>query len=251
MQPMLEQIRIVLVGTTHPGNIGSSARAMKVMGLEQLWLVAPEHFPDATATALASGADDVLARARVVGTLEEAVADCRLVIGTSARLRSLPWPLQTPREAAEQLRANPPGGPIALVFGREASGLSNQEMQLCQRMVHVPTSMEYGSLNLAMAVQILCYEMRMAALEGQGVSQVPDSPPARAEDLERLFVHMQDVLEKAGFLNPKSPRHLMARLRRLYMRAGLDENEVKILRGILTAYEHVPGRTAHGQDGSV
>ena len=237
---MLEQIRIVLVGTTHPGNIGSSARAMKVMGLEQLWLVAPEHFPHAEATALASGADDLLARARVVDTLEEAVADCRLVVGTSARLRSLPWPLQTPREVAEQVVANPTEGAVALVFGREASGLSNQEMHLCQAMVHVPTAEEYGSLNLAMAVQILCYELRMAVLGGTGVLQLPDSPPARAEDLERLFVHMQEVLEKSGFLNPKSPRHLMARLRRLYLRAGLDEKEVNILRGILSAYETTP-----------
>ncbi|MCJ7556614.1 MAG: RNA methyltransferase [Gammaproteobacteria bacterium] len=237
---MLEQIRIVLVGTTHPGNIGSSARAMKVMGLEQLWLVAPEHFPDATATALASGADDLLARARVVDTLEEAVADCRLVVGTSARLRSLPWPLQTPREVAQQVLANPPGGDVALVFGREASGLSNQEMHLCQAMVHVPTAQEYGSLNLAMAVQILCYEIRMAVLGGDGARQIPDSPPARAEDLERLFLHMQEILELSGFLNPKSPRHLMARLRRLYLRAGLDEKEVNILRGILSAYQTTP-----------
>jgi tRNA (cytidine32/uridine32-2'-O)-methyltransferase len=248
---MLEQIRIVLVGTTHPGNIGSSARAMKVMGLEQLWLVAPVHFPDATATALASGADDLLAAARVVDTLEEAVADCRLVVGTSARLRSLPWPLHTPRETAEYLVSNPHGGPVALVFGREASGLSNQEMQLCQRMVHVPTAEEYGSLNLAMAVQILCYEMRMATLGGQGVSQEPDSPPARAEDLERLFVHMQDVLERSGFLNPRSPRHLMARLRRLYLRAGLDEKEVNILRGILSAYEHSPAGAGRDPDESM
>lgn len=238
---MLENIRIVLVGTTHPGNIGSSARAMKVMGLSKLWLVAPKLFPNATATAMASGADDLLAEARVVDTLEEAVADCRLVVGTSARLRALSWPLQTPREAAEQILEKPPGGPVALVFGREASGLSNEEMQQCHRMIHVPTAEHYGSLNLAMAVQILCYEMRMAALGGKGVVQPPGFPPARAEDLERFFAHLQEVLQKTGFLDPDNPRHLMARLRRIYMRADLDENEVNILRGILSSYEYRRG----------
>ncbi|MDH3401324.1 MAG: tRNA (cytosine(32)/uridine(32)-2'-O)-methyltransferase TrmJ [Chromatiales bacterium] len=238
---MLENIRIVLVGTTHPGNIGSSARAMKVMGLKQLWLVAPKLFPNASATAMASGADDLLSEARVVDTLEEAVADCRLVVGTSARLRALAWPLQTPREAAEQIVQSPPGGPVAIVFGREASGLSNEEMQQCHRMIHVPTAEDYGSLNLAMAVQILCYELRTAVLGGKGIAQAPGFPPARAEDLERFFTHLQEVLEKTGFLDPGNPRHLMARLRRIYLRAELDENEVNILRGILSSYEYGRG----------
>ena len=238
---MLENIRIVLVGTTHPGNIGSSARAMKVMGLKQLWLVAPKLFPNASATAMASGADDLLAEARVVDTLEEAVADCRLVVGTSARLRALAWPLQTPREAAEQIVQSPPGGPVALVFGREASGLSNEEMQQCHRMIHVQTAEDYGSLNLAMAVQILCYEIRMAG--GRAMSQPPGFPPARSEDLERFFVHLEEVLEQTGFLDPDNPRQLMARLRRIYMRADLDENEVNILRGILTSYGYARGGT--------
>lgn len=234
---MLEHIRIVLVGTSHPGNIGSSARAMKVMGLEQLWLVSPVSFPDATATALASGADDLLARARVVDTLAEAIADCRLVLGTSARLRGLPWPMQTPREASASAASASAGGKVAVVFGREKSGLSNEEMHLCHGMVHVPTSPAYNSLNLAMAVQIMAYELRLACL-GEGLpAQEPDSPPARSEDLERLFEHMEQALVNIGFLNPDNPRHLMARLRRLYLRAGLDENEVNILRGVLSAAE--------------
>jgi len=240
---MLENIRIVLVGTTHPGNIGSSARAMKVMGLKQLWLVAPKLFPHASATAMASGADDLLAEASVVDTLDEAVADCRLVVGTSARLRALAWPLQTPREAVEHIAQNPPGGPVAIVFGREASGLSNEEMQQCHRMIHVPTAEDYGSLNLAMAVQILCYELRTAVLGGKAITQPPGFPPARAEDLERFFSHLKEVLEKTGFLDPDNPRQLMARLRRIYMRADLDENEVNILRGILTSYGYGRGES--------
>jgi len=234
---MLENIRIVLVGTSHPGNIGSSARAMKVMGLRELYLVSPVQFPDATATAMASGADDLLATARVVDTLEAAVADCRLVLGTSARLRSLPWPLQTPREAAGQAADGARHAQVAVVFGREKSGLSNAEMHLCHGMIHVPTSDQYNSLNLAMAVQIMAYELRLACLGEKLPPQQPDAPPARTEDLERLFEHMESALVTIGFLNPANPRHLMARLRRLFLRAGLDETEVNILRGVLSAAE--------------
>jgi TrmH family RNA methyltransferase len=234
---MLENIRIVLVGTSHPGNIGSSARAMKVMGLQDLCLVSPVLFPNATATAMASGADDLLARARVVDSLEAAVADCHLVLGTSARLRSLPWPLQTPREAARRVADGARQAPVAVVFGREKSGLSNQEIHLCQGMIHVPTSDQYNSLNLAMAVQIMAYELRLACQGGTLPVQEPDAEPARIEDLERLFEHMESALVAIGFLNPANPRHLMARLRRLFLRAGLDETEVNILRGMLSAAE--------------
>jgi tRNA (cytidine32/uridine32-2'-O)-methyltransferase len=231
---MYENIRIVLVNTSHPGNIGAAARAMKNMGLSELYLVEPLSFPHADASARASGADDLLARATVCPTVEEAVAGCSLVFGASARLRSLPWPLAEPREAAGQIVGASQQAPVAVVFGREHSGLTNDELLCCNALVHIPCNEDFSSLNVAAAVQVLSYEILMAAR--QGVTEVEaDSPPATADEIERFFQHLEETLIEIDFLNPEKPRQLMRRLRRLYNRSRLEETEVNILRGILTA----------------
>jgi tRNA (cytidine32/uridine32-2'-O)-methyltransferase len=227
-------VRIVLVGTTHPGNIGAAARAMRNMGLDRLSLVAPREFPSPEASARAAGADDILASARVCGTLEEALSGCRFVVGASARLRALPWPALTPREAAPRLLAEAAQGETAVVFGRESSGLTNEELARCHALLHIPADAGFSSLNLAMAVQIVAYELRLAAL-GDTPPAERGEPLATAEDLERFYEHLEAALVAAGFLNPANPRHLMLRLRRLFNQALPEENEVRILRGILTA----------------
>ena len=233
--------RIVLVQTSHPGNIGAAARAMKTMGLKDLVLVAPENYPCAEATARASGADDVLSAARVVKTVSDAVADCRLVVGASARLRSLPWPTVDPRGCAQLLwEHNAGGGHAAILFGPEQSGLNNEDLARCHQLVHIPANPEYSSLNLAQAVQVVCYELRMAAdLEQTQVER--ERRLATAAELESFHDHLQQVLEDSGFLNPDHPRQLLLRLRRFFNRAQPDDNEINILRGILSALD--PGRS--------
>ena len=244
-------VRIVLVGTTHPGNIGAVARAMCTMGLDRLSLVAPREFPSAEATARAAGADGILERASVCASLDEALTGCRFVAGASARLRALPWTAVAPRELAPQLLAESARGEAAVVFGRESSGLSNDELSRCHALLHIPTSEHFSSLNLAMAVQVVCYELRLAMLasaadgdaagasggEVSGGADGQREPLASAEDLERFYAHLERALIGAGFLNPANPRHLMLRLRRLFNRALPEENEVRILRGILSALE--------------
>lgn len=231
----LSRLRIVLVGAQHPGNIGAAARAMKVMGLSDLALVAPERYPDDEATARASGADDVLAAARVHETLDEALADCVLSIGTSARTRRTQWPLIDARAAAGRAVAATGGGPVALVFGRERSGLNNAELDRCQLHLQVPTNPGYSSLNLAAAVQVVAYELRMAA--GYRIPVEPAHQPVPVADMEGLFQHWHDVLVAAGFLDPDEPRILMRRLRRLFNRAAPDRIETNILRGALRALD--------------
>jgi len=233
------RVRVVLVDTSHAGNIGATARAMKNMGLTRLYLVNPKQFPHADATARASGADDVLARASVCATLDEALTGCRLVMGASARLRNLSVPLLDPRQCAARVLGEASGAGIecALVFGREHSGLTNDELGRCHHLVHIPANPEYSSLNLAAAVQVLGYELRVAALDGQ-VEMPSDEDVkllASADDMERFYVHLQQTLETVGFLDPKNPRIMMQRLRRLFNRARPDEVEMNILRGILTA----------------
>jgi tRNA (cytidine32/uridine32-2'-O)-methyltransferase len=240
-------IRIVLVGTTHPGNIGAVARAMRTMGLERLSLVSPRHFPSDEATARAAGADYLLEQARVCATLEEALAGCRFVVGASARLRGLSWSTLAPREAAPRLVAESAHGEVAVVFGRESSGLSNDELASCHALLHIPTDPGFSSLNLAMAVQVVAYELRLATLAGDAAPLVQPrvDPLATIEDLERFYEHLERALTAAGFLNPANPRHLMLRLRRLFSRALLEEKEVRILRGVLSALEpRVAGRPA-------
>ena len=239
---MLDQIRIVLIGTTHSGNIGAAARAMKNMGISQLTLVDPVADIDSEAVVRASGATEILDNATIVATLEQAVADCSMVIGTSARSRHIPWPLCNPRQCASKARqAVVQGNKIALVFGRESSGLSNEELQRCNLHVHIPTDENFSSLNVASAVQVLCYEMRMASLESEGSDGeqhlqwgVPwDYEMATHEELERFYEHLQATLVDIGFLDPNTPKQLMTRLRRLYGRAALDKTEVSMMRGML------------------
>jgi TrmH family RNA methyltransferase len=238
----LARIRVVLINTTHPGNIGAAARAMKVMGLRQLHLVTPKIFPHAEATARASGADDLLQHAAVHEDLEGALKGCSLVLGTSARLRSLPMPQMDVRKAAEAARQEPGDGDIAILFGREAYGLTNEEMQRCQQLVHIETNPEFGSLNIAQAVQVVAYELRMAAIGSGGQALPPaDWEPVDAQQMERFYEHLEQTLLDTGFLNPKQPKRLMMRLRRLFNRARPDQNEMNILRGILAASQKAAG----------
>jgi len=241
---LLENIRVVLVNTSHPGNIGGAARAMKNMGLSRLVLVDPLDFPSHEANARASGADDVLANAQVVATLEEALVGTTVVLGTSARDRRIPWPLLDPRECgAKSIEEAAQGGEIALVFGREHAGLTNEELQRCHFHVHIPSNPDFSSLNLGAAVQVLAYEVRMAwlAAEGQAsktekveVASVKSAELATSDEMERFYDHLEQSLVDIGFLDPQSPRHLMARLRRLYGRSSVNRAEMNILRGILT-----------------
>ena len=230
-------IRIVLVGTTHPGNIGASARAMKNMGVTDLALANPRYFPHEEATARASGAADVLERATVVESLSEAIADCVYVVGTSARARAIDWPSMEPRACAAKLRAEAQRGPVAVVFGPEKSGLSNADLDLCDTLLTIPTDPDFSSLNLAMAVQVVTYELRAAQEPAIDPEEQSGTPLATSGDTERFYEHLERVLTDIGFLDPDNPRHLMRRLRRLFIRARLDQNEINILRGILTAVE--------------
>jgi len=230
-------IRIVLVHTSHPGNIGGAARAMKNMGLSNLVLVAPKRFPDEQANWRAAGADDVLSAARVVSTLEEAVADCHYIVGTSARGRRIPWPILDPRNCAEKLETEARKGQVAIIFGREDRGLTNEELQQCHLHLHIPSCEDYSSLNLAMAVQVVCYELRMLMLAPDTSTNELDQWDvdfSSAENIERFYKHLEETLVDIGFLDPAAPRQLMVRLRRLYSRVRLDEMELNILRGILT-----------------
>ena len=260
---MLEQIKVVLVGTTHTGNIGSVARAMKTMGLSQLCLVAPKTAPDGQAYALAAGASEILAAAKTYEHLAEAVADCALVVGSSARSRTLSWPMLSPRECGTKAILEAAKAPVALVFGRESSGLSNEELQLCQYHVCIDANPEYSSLNLAMAVQIICYEVRMAYLAAEQQAAV-DAAPADGVDsqstdfpdtdsqksdsqkndatcyptsaqMENFYQHLETALTHTGFIIKQHPGVVMTKLKRLFTRARPEEAEYNILRGILTS----------------
>lgn len=233
---MLESIRIILVNTSHTGNIGSAARAMKTMGLSQLYLVDPVAPPDGKSSALAAGAGDVLANAKIVSTLEEAVADCGLVVGTSARSRTLSWPMLEPRECGEKLVSEVAQYPVALVFGRENNGLTNEELQQCHFHVCIPANPEYSSLNLAAAVQTLCYEIRMAHLNETRLPETEQEYPL-SDDLERFYSHLEQTLLKTNFIIPQHPGMVMTKLRRLFNRARPETQELNILRGILASID--------------
>jgi TrmH family RNA methyltransferase len=230
-------VRIVLVGTTHPGNIGAVARAMKNMGFRELVLVEPRYFPHEEATARASGAEDVLESARLVDSLDEAISDCHFVVGTSARSRAIDWQTLAPRECAARLVGESAAGQVAVVMGPEKSGLSNEHLDRCQVLLTIPTDPEFSSLNLAMAVQVVCYELRLAALEAPAPAP-PEIPPATSEEMEYFYAHLERVLTDSGFLDPANPRTLMRRLRRLFIKSRPDQNEINILRGILTSFAH-------------
>jgi len=230
---MSEDIRIVLVATSHPGNIGAVARAMKNMCLQQLVLVQPGHFPSAEATARASGADDVLDHAKVCDSLDEAIQGCRLVIGASARLRSVEWPQLTPGECAQKVRSEVQAGSVSLIFGRESSGLSNDELSRCHYLVNIPSNPDFSSLNLAMAVQIMCYELIKS--DRQVTPLKSPRNLATADQMQGLFEHLEQMMVDVGFSDPRQSERLMLRLRRLFLRAEPEPDDIKILRGILTA----------------
>jgi tRNA (cytidine32/uridine32-2'-O)-methyltransferase len=230
-------IRIILVDTAHPGNIGAAARAMKNMGLRELYLVRPKLFPSEEATARASGANDVLDTARTFDTLEEAIADCGLVVGTSSRQRHLPWDLVEPRECAQRIAQDSRSGPVAIVFGSERYGMTNEELARCNVLVTIPTEGEYSSLNVAMAVQVIAYEVWLAVRPAAPQPPAREVPLATAEEMTRFYEHIEHVLEQIEFRDRTGGGHLMARIRRLFNRANLDQNEMNILRGILTAVQ--------------
>lgn len=240
----LDNINVVLVNTSHPGNIGAAARAMKNMGLRHLTLVAPQDFPSDTARWRAVSAADIVDNARVVDSLPEAIADSVLVMASSARSRSMPWPMLDPRECARQVVREAKGGEqVSLVFGREDTGLSNEELKLCNYHVQIPADPDYSSLNLAAAAMVLLYEVRMAALAGDGgeseegrqyVDDAWDVPRATAHQMELFYEHLETALVELGFHDPENPRLLMPRMRRLFGRIRPDRMELNILRGILT-----------------
>lgn len=233
-----DPIRIVLVGTQHPGNIGSAARAMKTMGLSHLVLVAPLRYPDPEAVSLAAGADDVLASARVVASLDEALEGCRYVLGTTARDRYISMPELSPREAAAALLERSADGGVALLFGRERTGLENEELMHCHGRVFIPCNPDYASLNLAAAVQVLSYEIRLKRLEaGRLPSRAAadiEALPASHEQIERWFAHLGEFMDEVDFHKGRPPDMINQRLRRLFLRAQMDEREIKILRGLLS-----------------
>lgn len=232
---LTDNIRIILVSPTHPGNIGAVARAMKTMGLQKLYLVAPSRFPDAQATERAAQAVDVLDRAVIVDTLEEAIQDSTLVFGTSARERRYAWPTLDPRQAAEKAIKNSQEN-ISFVFGREHAGLTNEELNLCHHQVYIPANPEYSSLNLAAAVQVMTYELRMASLAKNQQNGFAAADLPTVAELEFFYEHLETVLTKINFLKPRSGK-VMLQLRRLFARSCIEKMELNILRGILTSIE--------------
>ncbi len=229
----LENVRIVLVGTSHPGNLGAAARAMKTMGLARLYLVAPRCDVDDTARARASGALDVLEAAIVCQSLAEALRGCLLTAACTSRRRDLPHPAYTPRQAAPELLAQAAVGPVALVFGSETHGLDNEALRQCRWLIHIPANPAYMSLNLAAAVQVLAYELRSTLADA--VLPLPRFEAARHEEVQDLLTELERTLVAIGFLDPRHPKRLMPRLRRFFARAGLEREEVAIWRGILKA----------------
>lgn len=240
----LQRVRVVLVGTTHAGNIGASARALKTMGLSRLSLVQPKVKLDANAYSMASNALDVMDAIQRFDSLDKALNGCHWVIGASARLRDRPQTLLSVRQAAEHARTawllNPATthAEIALVFGREHSGLSNEELGRCHAHMLIPANPAYSSLNLAQAVQIACYEIRQALLDEAPLMPQSANPlPATHDAVEHLMQHWQSTLHELEFLDPQNPRHMMQKLRNLLWRAQITPNEVDILRGMLTAVQ--------------
>ncbi|HZH44415.1 MAG TPA: RNA methyltransferase [Lysobacter sp.] len=235
------RLRVVLVGTQHPGNIGSAARALKTMGLHRLVLVAPERAPNHESAALAAGAEDVLEGAVTCASLAEAVADCQLVLGSTARGRRIALQELWPRPAAERAIASAAEGEVALVFGRERTGLTNEELDLCHAAVFIPANPAYSSLNLAAAVQVVCYELRLAMLahEGAAAAVAEREPPAPHAQMEALFAHLDQTLAAIDFHKGRAPEVAMRKLRRLLLRAAPEEREVRLLRAILADVDRV------------
>lgn len=239
--PQLNNIRIVLVNTSHPGNIGAAARAMKNMGLSRLYLVEPKSYPSMDAVYRAVGAVDVLDNAVVVKDLNEAVSGCVWVAGTSARLRTIEWPILEPRECVQQSLEKVEQGDIAIVFGRENSGLTNDELERCNALLHIPTNPDFSSLNLAAAVQVVCYEYRLALMnikitKKKGSKHRYDAL-AHADQMSGMYEHLHDALDYLGFFGANNSDVVMHRLKGLFNRANVTQREVSILRGICSAIE--------------
>lgn len=229
-------VRIVLTNPSHPGNIGATARAMKNMGLSELYLVNPKLFPHHDATVRASGADDILANITVVASLQEALVDCEKTFATSARERRLEWPQCTPREAALQIHSSPAES-TAIVFGRESSGLTNDELALCHTHIHIPTVKNFSSLNLAAAVQVVVYELYAVHYEQIDAAPAVKYERATSDEQNGFFDQLRDTMIRVNFLNPQQPRKLMQRMRRLFQRAEMSKTEVNILRGFLSSVD--------------
>jgi tRNA/rRNA methyltransferase len=247
MNSPLDRMRVVLSAPSHPANIGAAARAMQTMGLSQLVLINPRRFPDAEADALASGAGAILASAQVVTTLDAALAGCALAIGFSARPREFAGAAMAVRAAAHEALRFCAAGDVALVFGTEMSGLSNDELARCQIVATIPANPGHASLNLAAAVQVAAYELRVAA-EGGEVWSAPAFAPAAQDEIAQLFAHGERVLIALDFLRPAHPKRLLPRLRRLFSRARLEKEEVNILRGILARIEERLLKMMHKED---
>tara|TARA_B100000963_G_scaffold353810_1_gene369173 strand:+ start:4904 stop:5647 length:744 start_codon:yes stop_codon:yes gene_type:complete len=233
----LDSIKIVLVGTSHPGNIGASARAMKNMGFKNLCLVSPKDFPSDVATYRSKAAKDILENAEIHADLKNAISDCQLVIGTSARGRTVPWPVMSPKEAAKDVRKNATNSKVAIVFGREDRGLTNEELGLCNIHVHIPTDVEYSSLNLSQAVQILVYEVRVSFIENLDEEEVWDVDFANNEQTERLINHMDELMQQVEFYDVDNPRKLLLRVRRFFKRSKIDVMEANIFRGLFATIQ--------------
>ena len=231
-QNHLSNVRVVLSHTSHPGNIGAAARAMKTMGLRQLYLINPRHFPDPQASAMAAGADDVLQNAHVCSSIDEALQGVVLTVGMTARLRDISNEVSSPREAMPQIVQQAASQPVALLFGTEMSGLTNEEVSRAQMLVNIPASADFSSLNLAAAVQVMAYELSVAAQDFQPVTQL--AVPAAHEQVEGFMVHLEKTLLEIGFFTTQNPARMMQRLRRMYARARLESDEINILRGILS-----------------
>ena len=239
---MLDRVRIVMVETSHPGNIGAAARAMKTMGISQLVLVSPQKFPDAEATFRSAGADDLLEKAVVVSDLKSALKDCEWVIGASVRQRKLSRTIYTPKMCADKIRDELTGH-IAIVFGRESSGLTNEELSFCHDQIFIPTNPDFSSLNVASAIQVICYELRMSYLSEKNIvlKNYSEDPLANADEVAGFYAHLKKTLLDLQFLDPKQPKRLMERLQLLFNRAHLTITELNILRGILRSIEIVLG----------
>ena len=234
---LLNSVKIVLVGTTHPGNIGAAARAMKNMGFRNLSLVKPKEFPSDVATYRSKAAKDILENALIFNNLQEAVVDCELVIGTSARDRKVPWPILSPKESAEEVSKSLKIHKIAIVFGREDRGLTNEELGLCNYHVHIPTDPEYSSLNLSQAVQILVYEIRMAMLSDDENQDYWDVELANNNQTEMLIQHMDELMQEVEFYDVDNPRKLLLRVRRFFKRSRIDVMETNIFRGLFATIQ--------------
>ena len=235
---LLNSVKVVLVGTTHPGNIGATARAMKNMGILDLALVEPKEFPSDVATFRSKAAKDILEKASVHRSLAEAISECELVVGTSARGRTVPWPVLNPREAAEEMHKSSRNGKVAIVFGREDRGLTNEELGLCNFHVHIPSDPEYSSLNLSQAVQILAYEIRLSYLKDQHVNKgYWDVELANNEQTERLINHMDELMQEVDFYDVENPRKLLVRVRRFFKRSKIDIMEANIFRGLFATIQ--------------